>query len=427
MEHKNTQLKNMSQPQESTMNRAEGFGGLGIEPQLMRSLDALRFKVPTPIQHKTIPIALAGKDVIGIAQTGTGKTLAFGIPIIQRLAAMPGKQGLIILPTRELALQVEETLQKVSRGFGLRTAVLIGGTGMGLQIKNLRNKPHIIIATPGRLQDHLTRKTVRLDSVAILVLDEADHMFDMGFAIPIKKILALLPPERQTLLFSATMPPEILKIATIYMQSPLRFEIAPQGTAAEKVEHELFFVQREQRMPLLKKILAENSGSALIFLRTKYAAKKTCQQLTAVNILAAEIHSNRSLSQRTEALFGFKKGKYRVLVATDIASRGIDVKEIAMVINYDLPESASDYVHRIGRTGRAGLTGKAISFAMPDQRNKIRAIERLIRYAIPISKTPGLPPISIIPIPQESRRNYTYNNNFQRKKKFNRNFSKPSL
>lgn len=397
----------------------QGFGGLGINPKIIRALEFLNFKSPTPIQHKAIPSAIEGKDIIGIAQTGTGKTLAFGIPMVQRLAAMPDKQGLIVLPTRELALQIQETLQKVFGGFGLKTAVLIGGTGMGLQIKNIQRNPNIIIATPGRLNDHLSSKTMHLRNIAILVLDEADHMFDMGFAPQIKKILSLLPKNRQTLLFSATMPPEILKVAATYMRLPLRFEIAPQGTAAEKVEHELFFVQKEQRMPLLKKILSEQPGSTLLFSRTKHGARKICKQLIASNISAAEIHSNRSLSQRTMALSGFKSGKYKVLVATDIASRGIDVKELAMVINYDLPESAIDYVHRIGRTGRAGLAGKAISFAMPEQRHKIREIERLIRYTIPIAQTSGLPFI-----PRQTQKRYIHSNYYSPKKKFHSNVNK---
>ena len=379
------------------------FDGLGIHEKLMRALEALHFKTPTPIQHQAIPAAIEGKDIIGIAQTGTGKTLAFGIPMIQRLAELKGRQGLVILPTRELALQVDEALQKVGRSFGLKTAVLIGGTGMGAQISQLRRNPHIIVATPGRLIDHLTRKIIHLNNVAILVLDEADHMFDMGFAPQIKQILALVPRQRQTLLFSATMPPEILKIATTTMQMPLRFEIAPQGTTAERVEHELFAVHREQRMTLLQKVLAQHQGNALIFLRTKHNAKKVCHNLNNVGINAAELHSNRSLGQRRAALDGFKQGKFRVLVATDIASRGIDIKGLPLVINYDLPESASDYVHRIGRTGRAGMAGKAISFAMPDQGGKVREIERLIRYALPISRMPGMPPVTASPPRAEHR------------------------
>ena len=415
---KNTIQNNLNIKAES------GFAGLGIDGKILAMLSQLHFNIPTPIQHQAIPVAIEGKDIIGIAQTGTGKTLAFGIPMIQRLAGLQGKQGLVVAPTRELALQIEEAFQKVGRSFGLKTAVLIGGTGMGLQIRMLRNNPHVIVATPGRLVDHIERKTFHLNNIAIFVLDEADHMFDMGFAPQINKILGLLPKERQTMLFSATMPSQILKIATAYMQLPLRFEIAPQGTTAEKVEHELFFVNREQRMTLLQKILAEKQGNALVFLRTKHNAKKICQNLVAANISAAEIHSNRSLGQRRAALDGFKQGRYRVLVATDIASRGIDVKGLAMVINYDLPESASDYVHRIGRTGRAGQAGKAISFAMSDQRNKVKEIERLIRYVIPISHMPGMPAVSA----QPAEKRYNHSNYYPRgnNKRFTKSFSKRS-
>jgi len=420
---KNTKINDNNQPQEPVLSHDKGFGDLGIDQKIMQVLDALHFKVPTPIQHKAIPAAIEGKDIIGIAQTGTGKTLAFGLPMIQLLAQMAGKQGIVILPTRELALQVDETLQKIGRSFGLKTAVLIGGTGMGLQVSQLQRCPHIIIGTPGRINDHLERRTLQFGNMAILVLDEADHMFDMGFAPQIQKIIALLPKERQTMLFSATMPSAILKIAAAHMRLPVRVEIAPQGTAAERVEHELFFVSREQRLPLLQKLLAEYKGSVLVFLRTKHSAQKICRQLTAVNIGASEIHSNRSLNQRRAALDGFKSGRYRVLVATDIASRGIDVKGIELVINYDLPESASDYVHRIGRTGRAGLTGKAISFAMHDQRHKIKEIERLIRYVIPVSQMPGFVRVPAQPS-QPYLQKYRHGNYHPHKSKFPRKFSK---
>lgn len=412
----------MEQNIQHTNTETNGFSNLGISEKLMASLVHLNFKTPTPIQHQVIPVAIEGKDIIGVAQTGTGKTLAFGIPMIQRLSAMPGKQGLVIVPTRELALQVEEKLQQASRGFGLKTAVLIGGTGMGMQLRQLRAIPHIIVATPGRLNDHLSQKNMHLNNVAILVLDEADHMFDMGFAPQIKKILALLPRVRQNMLFSATMPPEILRIAASYMQLPLRFEIAPQGTTAERVEQELFFVNREQRMPLLQKLLDNPQTNALVFLRTKHNAKKVCKALMAANISAAELHSNRSLNQRRAALEGFKQGKFKVLVATDIASRGIDVRGLSMVVNYDLPESASDYVHRIGRTGRAGKTGKAISFALPDQKGKIREIQQLIRYTIPVSQAQGLPVVaSTTPQKPYIHRQHKFQN---RDRKFRGNFSR---
>ncbi|MDP3994191.1 MAG: DEAD/DEAH box helicase [Candidatus Doudnabacteria bacterium] len=362
------------------------FNNLGIAPKLLEILTNLKFIHPTPIQQRSIPIAIEGKDLMGIAQTGTGKTLAFGVPMIQRLAQSGGKmRGLIILPTRELALQVDETLRKVGVTLGLKTAVLIGGQAMGQQLKALRQKPHILVATPGRLIDHLESRTVDLSNVGILVLDEADRMLDMGFAPQIRKILQRLPAHRQTMLFSATMPDEIVKIAKSYMNFPLSVEVAPSGTAVHTVTQEVFFVDREAKPQMLQSVLEDYKGSVLIFCRTKYGAKKITQTVRNTGHTAAEIHSNRSLNQRLQALDGFKIGKYRVLVATDIAARGIDVSGIELVINYDLPATAEDYVHRIGRTGRAGLSGHAISFAMPDQRREVKNIERLIRKTLPVS------------------------------------------
>ncbi|MFA6503533.1 MAG: DEAD/DEAH box helicase [Patescibacteria group bacterium] len=367
-----------------------GFYGLGIAPKLLEVLWKNKFKVPTPIQQKSIPIAIEGKDIIGVAQTGTGKTLAFGIPLIQRLAIVKGR-GLIILPTRELAIQAEEVLQQIGRPVGLRTAVLIGGASMNMQIAALRKKPNVLVVTPGRLIDHLEQKTVDLRDVHVLVLDEADRMLDMGFAPQIKKILQALPKDRQTMLFSATMPAEIVRIASTYMKLPVQVEIARPGTMAEKVTQELFVVHKDDKLRLLDKILAEHRGSVLVFTRTKHGAKKVARAVRGMGLSADEIHSNRSLAQRRTALDGFKSGRFRILVATDIAARGIDVKGIELVINYDLPDQAEDYVHRIGRTGRAGESGHAISIATPDQRKEVNDIERLTRSYLPITKNPVLP------------------------------------
>lgn len=388
-------------------NTEIGFNNLGIAPKLLEVLLRLGFTTPTSIQRKAIPVALEGTDVIGIAQTGTGKTLAFGVPLLQNILKNPKGKGLIILPTRELALQVNESIQKIGRGFGIKTVVLIGGTSMYHQVRSIRENPHVIIGTPGRINDHLQQRTLSLRDVSILVLDEADRMFDMGFAPQIKKILQVVPTNRQTMLFSATMPDGIVKIASTHMKLPLRVEIARSGTMAANVEHELFVVKKDQKASLLRKLLGEYKGSVLVFLRIKHSARKICNDLRAMGISAAEIHSNRSLGQRKEALEGFKVGRYRVLVATDIASRGIDVKGIELVINYDLPENPEDYVHRIGRTGRAGMSGKAISFALPDQGSKVREIERLTRIYLPISKLPDLPAVAYTPsyIPHTFNRN----------------------
>lgn len=367
------------------------FQGLGIAPKILDILEKLKFVQPTPIQHQAIPVAIEGKDVIGIAQTGTGKTLAFGIPMIQRLAQFKG-MGLVLLPTRELALQVDESLKRIGSSLGLKTAVLIGGESMGRQMMLLKRGPHIIIATPGRLIDLLDQKALRLDKINSLVLDEADRMLDMGFAPQIKKILAHVPAkeQRQTMLFSATMPAEIAGIAATHMKMPIRVEVAPAGSAATQVEQEVYFVDKSGKLALLEKILTDYKGSVLVFSRTKFGAKKITQVVNRMGHKAAEIHSNRSLNQRLEALNGFKNGKYRVLIATDIAARGIDVTGIELVVNFDLPSTAEDYVHRIGRTGRAGLVGRAISFATYDQRYDVRGIERLIKMALPVSKMPGL-------------------------------------
>ena len=373
----------------NTQNTPSGFYNLGIAPNILAIIDKLNFKMPTPIQEKSIPSAIEGKDLIGIAQTGTGKTLAFGIPMIQ--LALRGKKGLVVLPTRELAFQVHHALQRIGTPLRVRMAVLIGGEPIRKQLFELHKNPDIIIGTPGRIIDHLEQKTVSFSGLGVLVLDEADRMLDMGFAPQLKRILQSVPRERQTMLFSATMPQDIVAIAQTHMKLPIRVEIARSGTMAEKVTHELFFVEKHDKPRLLEKLLGEYKGSVLVFLRTKHGVRKIMTRVRGRGFTSAEIHSNRSLGQRREALEGFRNGKYRVLFATDIAARGIDVKNIELVLNFDLPQSPEDYVHRIGRTGRAGGAGHAISFATPDQKNDVRDIERLIRATLPLSKLPELP------------------------------------
>jgi len=366
------------------------FYGLGIAPTLLERLDALGFVHPTPIQFKSIPIAMTGDDVIGIAQTGTGKTLAFSLPLLQQISAK-GKRGLVLTPTRELAIQVEETLRKVAGPLGLRTAIIIGGTSQHRQVKQLRAKPHVIVATPGRLIDLMEQKHAKLQNVGVLVLDEADRMLDMGFAPQLKRIMAVVPKERQTLLFSATMPEQIAQIARQFMKKPLRVEVAPAGTSAEKVDQEVYIVPRAEKIELLERILQEYKGTVLVFSRTKYGAKNLARKVRQMGHSSTEIHGNRSQNQRQVALAGFASGKYRVMVATDIAARGIDVKDIELVVNFDLPDQLEDYVHRIGRTGRAGTTGKAISFASPEQKKDVRAIEKLIKKQLPVMTAEGEP------------------------------------
>lgn len=397
--------KPVNQPEQS-------FYDLNIAPKILGILERIKFKVPTPIQARAIPVAIEGKDVIGIAQTGTGKTHAFAIPMVQRLAQRNGI-GLVLAPTRELAIQIDEAFQGIALPFGMHTACLIGGAPMYDQVQALRKNPRVVIATPGRLIDHMGQWNFMPDEVVMLVLDEADRMLDMGFAPQIEKILRFLPRERQTMLFSATIPKEIMEIAAKYMKLPVSVEIAPSGTTVERVTQELFIVKKEAKASLLNKLLTQYHGAILLFCRTKYNAKRIARDIKNMGHSAAEIHSNRSLSQRREALEGFKSGKYKVLVATDIAARGIDVIGIQLVINYDLPEDAENYVHRIGRTARAGHKGHAISFATPEQSQNVRDIEKLIRITLPVAKHPQIPNEKFIQSQSpaavnRSRRNYNF-------------------
>ncbi len=372
------------------------FSNLGIAPSILEILRKLNLAQPTPIQRQAILPGIEKKDVVGIAQTGTGKTLAFGIPLVQH-ALQGAKMALVVVPTRELAIQVCESINSIGMKLGIKTATVIGGEDMYRQVRSLHAHPQIVIGTPGRIIDHLERKNVSFADLSAIVLDEADRMLDMGFAPQIQKIFAAVPGERQTMLFSATMPERIVEITKRYMRLPVRVEIAPSGTTAEKISQELFFVEKNDKTRLLEKVLADYHGSVLVFSRTKFGAKKIARSVRNLGIPATELHSNRTLNQRKNSLEGFKNGTYRVLIATDIAARGIDVKGIELVVNYDLPQSPEDYVHRIGRTGRMGGAGHAISFATPDQRRDVREIEKLVRAAIPLSKLPELPPARAVP------------------------------
>lgn len=361
------------------------FSELGICDEIQSVLKRLNLTIPTPIQQKTIPIALQGKDVIGVAQTGTGKTFAYGIPMLERILETGGV-GLVIAPTRELAQQVEESISKLGSSMGLKTAILIGGEAIDRQLYALRKNPNVVVATPGRLIDHLERRTFKITQVNTLVLDEADMMLDMGFAPQIQEILRQVPAERQTLLFSATMPDTIVKIATKHMKLPVSIEVARPGTTATDVDQEIFMMKNEDRFTHLQKVLNEYDGSVLIFVRTKHGASTLTLKLRAAGFKAIEIHSNLSLSRRRSALLAFKSKRERILVATDVASRGLDVKGIELVVNYNLPDNSEDYVHRIGRTGRAGKSGKAITFATPGEQRQIKIIEKLINKSLKMTK-----------------------------------------
>lgn len=378
------------------------FNGLGIAPRLMEILDKQGFKTPTPIQRQSIPIAIEGKDLIGIAQTGTGKTLAFGVPMLQRLMITKSK-GLVLLPTRELAVQVNDALKQLGRLLGLKTAIIIGGEPAFRQFHALKQNPDIIIATPGRLIDFLDERRINLSHVSMLVLDEADRMLDMGFAPQLKRIIPHLPTKRQTVLFSATMDSGVTKIASAFLELPVRIEVAPAGTTASNITQEIIIVNKEEKQDLLKKIITQYNGSTLVFCRTKYGVKKLTEMVRRAGHTVTEIHSNRTLNQRLQALQGFKIGKFRILIATDIAARGIDVTNIELVINYDLPEQAADYVHRVGRTARAGKAGHAISFATSDQGSDIRAIEKLIKKTLPISGSTKLQTKVISKFPERKK------------------------
>ena len=308
---------------------------------------------------------------------------------MSELVVKSEKRGLVLLPTRELAIQVEETIKKVGGPFGIRTAILIGGTSVGPQIRQLNAKPQIVVATPGRLIDLVGQKRLSLSDVGMLVLDEADRMLDMGFAPQLKRIMNFIPERRQTMLFSATMPDEIAKIAQKYMRKPLRIEVATQGTVADTIEQEMFIVPKEDKLGLLKRLLEEYRGTILVFTRTKHAAKKVAKKIRNMGYTADELHSNRSQNQRQRALQGFSTGKYRIMVATDIAARGIDVDDIELVVNFDLPTQTADYTHRIGRTGRAGRSGTAVSFACPDQKGEVAQIQKLINMVLPIKGPKG--------------------------------------
>jgi ATP-dependent RNA helicase RhlE len=356
-----------------------GFDALNVSSALCARLKRLDITTPTPIQAGAIPPAMEGRDIIGIAQTGTGKTLAFGLPMIANLPH--SKIGLVLAPTRELAIQIQDTFNKLN----LQTALLIGGAPMGKQIRELRSRPQVIIATPGRLEDHMNNNMIDVRNVTILVLDEADRMLDIGFGPAIKRIFRALGSVKQTMMFSATMPRSIEELTEAYLEAPVKIEIEKQGTVADKVDQSLIVLKPDEKPDILKDLLYDHSGTILIFARTRYGASKLAKKIRMLGHTADEIHSDRTLNQRRNALEGFKEGRHRILVATDIAARGIDVKNISLVINYDLPDNSDDYIHRIGRTGRAGASGLAITLATPDQWKDIRDIEKLMQFEFPIS------------------------------------------
>lgn len=362
------------------------FHALGLSEALLHDLADAGFVSPTPIQEQAIPPALAGRDVIGCAQTGTGKTAAFVIPIIERLSSLPKGQpkALILAPTRELALQTLTTIEKLGRSRGVSATVIVGAD-MQAQVRGLRQRPDILVATPGRLLDHMWNGTILLSSMKMLVLDEADRMLDMGFAPQINQILDALPEERQTLLFSATLPADLARLVQASITNPVRVMVAPSATTADGVTQAIHYTSHADKSDLLLSLLGADKDTALVFTRTKHRADRLGRALGRAGHRVAVLHGDRSLSQRRAALEGFKRGSFRVLVATDIAARGIDVANIGHVINFDLPNCPEDYVHRIGRTARMKTTGRATSFVTGEDQRQLRDIERLLGHAVPLA------------------------------------------
>ncbi len=364
------------------MDTETTFERLALIPQILRALDEEGYTTPSPIQRDAIPLALAGRDVLATAQTGTGKTAAFTLPMLQHLHQTPARdknlRALILTPTRELALQIQENLDAYGRHLPLTSTVVVGGVAAGPQIARLRRKPQILVATPGRLLDLMGQGEVRLDSVEIAVLDEADRMLDMGFIRDVRRIMAALPAKRQTFLASATLPKEITQLANDMLNDPARVAVAPTATVADNIEQQVLFVEKANKRALLTQVLKEQGVKrAIVFTRTKHRANRVARDLIKNGISADAIHSNKSQGARQRALGDFDAGKVRVLVATDIVSRGIDVDDITHVINFEIPNEPEAYVHRIGRTARAGAEGVAMSFCDEEEMSYVRAIERL--------------------------------------------------
>lgn len=378
------------------------FKELPLSQEILKNLEDAGYVTPTPIQAQSIPSLLEGKDLLGIAQTGTGKTAAFTLPMIQKLSgrnfSLTPKEprSLILAPTRELASQIKEQIDKYGNDLKLKSYVIFGGVGQANQVNALRNGLDILIATPGRLLDLMNQGHVKLSRVEIFVLDEADRMLDMGFIHDIKKVIAVLPEKKQTMLFSATMPNEIVGIANRILKSPVRVEVTPPSSTVDRIDQKIIFCQKAHKYQLLRKVLAEEGVDlTLVFTRTKHGANKIVDYLNAHNIKSAAIHGNKSQSARESALENFKNGTTKVLIATDIAARGIDVQGVSHVINFDMPVDAESYVHRIGRTARAGKDGDAISFCDETERDALSRVQKLIGLKLPVETFVGVPEKSV--------------------------------
>ncbi|MBD2460566.1 DEAD/DEAH box helicase [Oscillatoria sp. FACHB-1407] len=380
------------------------FQTLGLTTDLLRAVAEEGYTEPTPIQQQAIPAALQGRDILASAQTGTGKTAGFTLPLLQRLSASKTANGrrspraLILTPTRELAAQIGDSVRAYGKYLSLRSTVIYGGVGMEPQVQTLRKGIDILVGTPGRLLDHVTQRTLDLSQVEILVLDECDRMLDMGFIHDIRKILAKLPVERQTLMFSATFSKPIQTLANTLLDSPVLIEVAPRNTAAEQVEQVVHPVDRDRKRELLSYLIGfHNWRQVLVFTRTKHGANRLAEQLAKDGLKSTAIHGNKTQAARTRALNDFKQGKVRVLVATDVASRGLDIDQLPHVVNFELPNVPEDYVHRIGRTGRAGNEGRAVSLVCADEYPLLKDIERLLKQTLPQDVVVGYEPTSTTP------------------------------
>jgi len=368
------------------------FSTMGLPEKLLARIEAMGFKDPTPIQSHAIPYALQGRDVLGLAQTGTGKTAAFGVPLIaqmmqyERRPAPKTVRGLVLAPTRELANQISQQIKGLVEGTPMKIGLVVGGVSINPQIQRIAKGTDILVATPGRLLDILDRRALNLGSCDFLVLDEADQMLDMGFIHALRKIAALLPTERQTMLFSATMPKQMNEIASSYLKSPVRVEVSPPGKAADKVTQEIHFIAKAEKTALLKELLAKHTDErSLVFGRTKHGSEKLMKTLEKAGFSTASIHGNKSQGQRDRAIAAFKSGQIKVLVATDVAARGLDIPDVKHVYNYDLPNVPDAYVHRIGRTARAGKEGAAIAFCAPDEMGELKDIQKVLGTTIPVA------------------------------------------
>ena len=385
------------------------FKDLGLSQALLNAIERKGYDTPSPIQEKCIPVVLEGKDVLASAQTGTGKTAGFALPMLQQLAQQPQKhnrpvRALILTPTRELAAQVLEDVNDFGKAVDMRAAVIFGGVSQVPQVKAIRNGVDVLVATPGRLLDLIDQRLLSLSNVEILVLDEADRMLDMGFLRDIKRVLALLPTRRQNLLFSATFSKDIKKLAQSFLNNPVMVEATPENTTVEKIEQRTIRVDKERKTSLTIKLISEgNWQQVLIFTRTKHGANRLSEKLEKANITSAAIHGNKTQNARTAALAGFKTGKVRVLVATDIAARGLDIPLLPHVINFELPNIPEDYVHRIGRTGRAGATGEAISLVGGDEVDYVKAIEKLLGEKLSRDIIPGYEPLDPETAPEKKQ------------------------